>query len=176
MDETLLLIPLEGAEWKGSRVAFGEDRAAVAQVFGPEERVNGSAYYLDRRLRCDFDAEDRLIFLECLGGDGLQPEIFGVKAFQAPADQVLALLEEKNTGAVDDSEAEYCYAFHGISVGVYRESTPQDVEAMVASMRAVQADVTVLVSGQVAETIAAEREQAAHWSAIGIGCANYYER
>ena len=175
MDETLLLLPLVGAEWKGRRVAFGDSQAQVEEIFGPANAVKNSWYYFDNRLRFDFDAEGKVEFIECGGSEGgLKPLIYGAHVFETDAGALLELLEQENAGDVDDSEAGYCYAFRDISVGVYRETTPEDVEEMIASMRAVKDNVTALVSGEIAETVAAERRRASRWESIGIGRPNYY--
>ena len=71
-------------------------------------------------------------------------------------------------------EDEVCYAFRDISVGVYRETTPEDVEEMIASMRAVKGNVTALVSGDIAAAVEEERRRAGRWESIGIGGPDYY--
>ena len=174
MDE-ILLLPLMGAEWKGRRVSFGDARAQVEEIFGEPNARKNSYFYFQNQLRFDFDTDGKVEFIECGGPDGdLKPQIYGVGAFETDAGELLALLEQENAGDVDDSEAGYCYAFRNISVGVYRETTPEDVEEMIASMRAVQDNVTALVSGELAETVEAERRRASRWESIGIGRPNYY--
>ena len=146
MNETLLLLPLTGVEWKGHRVSFGDPRARVEEVFGAPSEVKNALYYFASPLR----------FVE------------------TDAQELLNLLERENAGDVDDSEAGYCYAFRNISVGVWRETTPEDVEAMIASMRAVKDNVTALVSGDIAEAVEEERRRAGRWESIGIGRPDYY--
>ena len=175
MDETLLLLPLEGVEWKGFRVSFGDSRARVEEIFGAPSAVNNSCYYFEKQLRFDFDAGGKLEFIECGGPDGvLKPQIYGASVFETDAQKLLDLLERENAGDVDDSEAGYCYAFLNISVGIYRETTPEDVEEMIASMRAVKDNVTALVSGDVAAAVEEERRRANRWESIGIGRPGYY--
>lgn len=175
MNETLLLLPLTGVEWKGHRVSFGDPRARVEEVFGAPSEVKNSYYYFDSQLRFDFDADGKVEFIECGGPGGtLKPQICGVSAFETDAQELLDLLERENAGDVDDSEAGYCYAFRDISVGVWRETTPEDVEAMIASMRAVKDNVTALVSGDIAAAVEEERRRAGRWGSIGIGRSDYY--
>ena len=59
-------------------------------------------------------------------------------------------------------------------MGVWRETTPEDVEAMIASMRAVKDNVTALVSGDIAAAVEEERRRAGRWESIGIGRSDYY--
>ncbi|RGG54082.1 hypothetical protein DWX72_01430 [Ruminococcus sp. AF21-11] len=62
-------------------------------------------------------------FIELLGGqDGeIQPEIYGIKAFQVDANELEQVLCGHNGADVDDSE-EDSRAYRKISVGIYREN------------------------------------------------------
>ena len=169
---TIEIIPLEKVVIDGASVAFGMDRAAVEAAIGCGEQVGGRSYYYDSEMAIDYDEDGLVDFIEFLGGiDGkLRPEIFGVSAFDTSADELAALLEEKNDGEVDDSEAEYTYQYLELSVGIYRETTPGDVAEMVEEMEA---------DGICTEDnadVQAERRKADHWATIGIGTEGYYRR
>lgn len=73
------------------------------------------------------------------------------------------MLSAKNNGAVDDSENGYSYAFINSSVGVYRESIPEDVEEMIAEMEQDGIDTSDN------EDIEYEKRKANYWATIGIG-------
>lgn len=171
MKEELCLLPLVGMEWKGRSIGFGDSREAVESVLGVPETARGSrCYYFQNELALDFDDEGRLEFVECLGGiDGnLQPKIYGVPAFQIDAEELVDLLKQHNGDDIDNSEEGYSYAFRTSGVGVYREITPADVEAMIREM--VRMDLTAMGEMNLEE----EKRRARHWVTIGIGRENYY--
>jgi len=45
------------------------------------------------------------------------------------------LLTENNAGEIDDTDADHCYAFVNISVGIWREMSEKDVEDLLMSAR-----------------------------------------
>ena len=159
------LIPLEGIVINGTEIKLGASEKEVKDVLGePSSKSKSSLYFFRNELRFDLD-NGKVRFIEFLGGiDGkLQPMIYGVPAFQTDADKMYDILKRKNNGAIDDSEAEYGYGFCEISVGVYREITPYDVQQMIADDSSVND-----------EDISEQMRRAEHWEAIGIGVKNYY--
>ena len=159
--------PLIGIVINGSEIKLGASESDVKAVLGePHSKSKNSMYFYKNELRFDFD-NGKVEFIEFLGGiDGeLQPEIYGVPAFQTDADKLYDILKRKNNGGIDDSEAEYSYGFLESSVGVYREITPYDVQQMVADENSV-----------IDEDIDEEMRRAEHWAAIGIGVKDYYKR
>lgn len=160
------LIPLSGIVINGTEIKLGASEKDVRDVLGdPHSKSKNSLYFFKNELRFDFD-NGKVDFIEFLGGiDGeLQPEIYGVPAFQTDADKLYEILKRRNNGSIDDSEAEYGYGFCKISVGVYREITPYDVQQMIADDDSVND-----------EDIAEQMRRAEHWAAIGIGVENYYK-
>ena len=107
-------------------------------------------------------------FIELLGGpDGtFQPVLFGLEAFQADPEAVVGLLKEKNGADFLDTEKGYSYAFKKLSVGLYRESVPQNVPEMIEEA---EADGNPLSE----EDIEYEKRRT-HWATVGIGVENYY--
>ena len=162
------LKPLVGILINGAEIKLGASEKDVRAVLGePHSKSKNSLYFNKNELRFDFDNNRNVEFIEFLGGiDGeLQPEIYGVSAFQTDADELYSLLKRQNNGGIDDSEAEYSYGFQEISVGIYREITPYDVQQMIAEEYSVRD-----------EDINEEMRRATHWGSIGIGAANYYKR
>ena len=164
-----ILIPLTGMEWNGQIVRFGDSRETVERILGASERVRDDLCCFKHGLRVEFDEAGRTKFIECVGGiDGaIQPQICGVKAFQAPADELLEILRLHNDGPVVDNEKGYFYGFLNLSVGIYRDSIPEDVDEMAAAVAAGDQNAAWIV-------IEDEKKRAYHWSAIGIGIENYY--
>lgn len=164
------MIPLYGIRADGAEIRLGsspdEVKAALGEPYGTWEN---SLYYCNNELRIDF-AENGAEFIEFLGGiDGeLQPAIYGVPAFQTDADKLYEILAKENNGMIDDSEDGYSYGFCEISVGVYRESTPESVQEMIDDAKE---DGEPLDEDEIAE----ETRRASHWDTIGIGVKNYYK-
>ena len=171
MEYQITMLPLEGIELNGAHISFGMNRAEAEAVLGAAENVrNNRHYYLNSELALDFDGEGKLEFMEFLGGvDGeLQPKLFGEDVFAADADELLAMLSERNGPDIDDDEAEYGYSLRALSIGLYREITPADVDAMLLEMGSMKLES--LGGIEVEE----EMKKAHHWETIGIGRENYY--
>ena len=165
------IYPLEKVVIDGVSVCLGMEQSAVEAAIGKGSLTGERCYYYDNELAIDYDDDNRIEFIEFLSGvDGsLRPMIYGVSVYDTPADELTALLRQKNDGEVDDSEEGYSYAFLNISVGVYREIRPQDVAEMIEEMKAdgIPTDDNV--------DLAADIRRANHWATIGIGVAGYYD-
>lgn len=169
------LYPLDKAEIDGKTIYLGMDKNALFEVLGESEEFhtawdsdNERHYYFDGELAIDLDDENKVEFIELLYGiDGeLQPIIYGVYAFQEDADSLLELLREKNNGEID-YESDHSYGFLEISVGIYRESIPQDV---IESIQEAKDKGSPLDDEEIEE----EMRRASHWDTIGIGVKDYY--
>ena len=76
-------------------------------------------------MAVDFSEDNSTVeYIEFLGGnDGkIQPEIYGVKAFQISADELTDILVQNNGSDMDDSDGA-SVAYNEISVGIYRETS-----------------------------------------------------
>ena len=167
----ILLFPLIGIEYDGISIRFGDGEETVSHVLGePDARQGRRCYYCNHELALDFDAEGGVEFIEFLGGADsvLRPGLYGQDVFEADADELLSILLERNGTDVDDSEAGYSYALRRLSIGLYREITPDDVNAMLKEM--CNMDLTQMGGLDIEE----EQKKARHWGTVGIGRANYY--
>lgn len=119
-----ILFPLSKIVLDDKEIRLGMTKSDVENVLGSGETYDESRYYYQDELAVDYSSKDNTVeFIEFLGGpDGeIQPEIYGVKAFQVDAEELLQLLSEQNGTDIDDSEEESA-AFRNISVGIYREN------------------------------------------------------
>lgn len=98
-----------------------------------------------------------------------QPEIFGIKPFETEAIKLVNLLTERNSGYVDLSEANHVFAFHEISVGIWRNATEEDIKQIIAEMK----EHGEFDTAQ--ENIKNELEMAKYFWTIGLGVKNYYK-
>lgn len=163
------LFPLDKVMIDGIAVRLGMDRSSVEAAIGKGQRIKNRDYYFGSEMAVYYDEDQRVEFIEFLGGiDGvLQPVIYGVSAFETSADELTELLTQKNDGDINDSERGYSYGFLNISVGVYRERIPSDVEDMIEDA---EEDGEPLDDDETAE----EYRKADHWATIGIGVEGYY--
>lgn len=166
------IYPLEKIVIDGIPICFGMSQTAVETAIGKGQLVGRRYYYYDNEMAIDYNNENTVEFIEFLGGiDGsIHPIIYGISVFDTPADKVADLLRQKNDGEIDDSEQGYSLSFLEISVGVYREIRPSDVQEMIEEMKADGIPV------ENNESIASDRRRANHWATIGAGCAGYYQR
>ncbi len=163
------VIPQAGVVVDGRAIRLGGGKADVEQILGhPDTIFENSLYYFENELRIVLDKAGRVEFIELLGGpDGtFQPVLFGLEAFQADPEAVVGLLKEKNGADFLDTEKGYSYAFKKLSVGLYRESVPQNVPEMIEEA---EADGNPLSE----EDIEYEKRRT-HWATVGIGVENYY--
>lgn len=166
----VIIKPLDCIEFDGKKIPLGCAREFVENVLGKPSVMESSYYYFDNEIRFDFDMDNKLEFIEILGGmDGtLQPEIYGINPFTESADRVYEILSEHNNGDIDDRENGYSYAFVETGIGVYRRNIPEDVDIMAENCR------------QVGEPLSDDEYEyeyrcANHWSTIGIGIKGYYD-
>lgn len=166
------IFPLEKIVVDGVSIYLGMDQSAVERAIGKGQHVRNRYYYYGNEMAIDYSENKTVEFIEFLGGiDGsLHPVIYGVSAFDTPADELANLLQQKNDGEIDDSERGYSFAFLNISIGVYRERLPSDVSEMIAEMTS---DGIPIEDNK---DIAEEMRKASHWATIGAGVAGYYQR
>lgn len=164
------IYPLEKIVIDGIPIYLGMEQSAVEAVIGKGQFAGKRYYYYDSDMAIDYDENKKVEFIEFLGGiDGsLRPVIYGVSAFDTPADELADLLRQKNDGEVNDTERGYSLAFLNICVGVYREIRPSDVMEMIEEMKANG------ISPEDNKDIAKDIQRAGHWSTIGIGVAGCY--
>ncbi|MBQ8418936.1 MAG: hypothetical protein IJY37_01095 [Clostridia bacterium] len=167
-----VIYPLEKVVLGDISITFGMKKSEAERLLGKATAVGERRYYLGAELAVSYDAQESVEFIEFLGGKegSLRPMLYGVSVFEENAEDLLALLTEKNDGDVIDRENGYSYQFSHIGIGLYREMTPQDVEEMIAEMKA---------HGILTEQnpdLEADKEKALHFATVGAGVCGYYTR
>ena len=161
------IIPLEKIVIDGKDICLGMTRSEVITLLGDGEFTHRH-YYYNSELAIDYDEEDKVEFIEFLGGiDGkLQPIIYGKYAFKTLADDIIGILTKENGNEIDDYENGCSYTFPNISVGIYRPTTPKGIEKDIEEMKS---------DGEYNAEYAEEvMRKASHWATIGIGVKDYY--
>ena len=176
----ILVKPLDGVYWEDKNILLGEKRENVEKTFPNIDlrdkiiRENGlSFYHFNSNLRVDFDKDERVEFIEFLGGFniGVQVEIYGVEVFKTNADELVELLKKLNNGEIEDSENGYCYKFKNIGVGIYRESTPESLVDFIEEIRNDKSINEVITEENIREEILKTN----YWETLGIGVKGYYQ-
>lgn len=162
--------PLNGIYWSDSKVKLGYTKDEVKNSLGIPKICENIFYYFDNELSFHFNSEDKVEFIEFLSDkDGkVQPIIYDIGVFNTLADELYTLLSYKNMGDIDDNENGYSLSFKNISVGLYRESTPDSVNEMIEEMKNDGLDI------ENNEDIEIEKRKSLYWSSIGIGIIGYY--
>lgn len=121
------LIPLEKAVIDDKEIYLNSSKEEVLEILGKPEDVKDRYYYYDFELALDFDDDDRLEFIEFLGGHDskLRPYIYGVSVFDTECDELIEILTENNDDEIEDNEDD-SYGFLNISVGVWKEDSEDD--------------------------------------------------
>lgn len=165
------IFPLEKVVIDGVALCLGMNQTEAEQIVGKGQFARDRYYYCNSELAISYDNDGKVNFIEFLGGvDGrLKPVIYGVSAFDADADEVFELLKQHNGDQITDVERGYCYSFLNISVGVYRESIPENVTEMIE-------EAASFGNPMSEEEIEYETKKAHHWMTIGFGVKNYYQK
>ena len=169
------ILPLDGIVIENiGKLSLGQSKSDIEKLFGkPSESSNLKQLFFDEfEVRIDLDKKGNAEFIEFIYGpfpEKTELSIYGVNPFQIGATKLVEILIEKNNGKIDDSEAEYCYTFQNISVGVWRQLTEQNVEESIAEMKA---------DNEYEENkdwLNEDLNKAKNFWTIGIGVKNYYE-
>lgn len=173
----ILIKPLEGIFWEDKSIVLGEERKSVEKAFidmsFKDKREGDLSFYLfNNNVRVDFDKNNHVEFIELLGGFNteIKAVIYGVDIFKTKSDELVGILKKYNDGAIEDSENGYCYAFKNISVGIWRESTPESLAEFIEEMRNDESVDEMIVEEKIKE----EMVKANYWATLGIGVQNYY--
>ena len=123
------IFPLEKIKMDNKEILLGMNTNQVQSLIGAPDRIfqnygeSYRHYYFDSELGLDFDENGLLEFIEFLGGikGKLRPYIYEMSAFEAGSDELLNMITGHDS-EIDDSEADFCYSFLNISVGLWREN------------------------------------------------------
>lgn len=170
----IVLKPLQGILIEGiGELTFGQSKASVENLLGkPSEHSNNvQSFYDNYEMRLDFD-EKELSFIEFIYGP--YPEktaltLYGINPFNIGAGPLIELLNLKNNGEIDDSEAEYCYSFLNISVGVWRDATEKDLQESINEAKLIGKPQGTI------DQLEIELESVKNFWTIGIGKIGYYD-
>lgn len=175
MMQKIEIKPLQGIEILNlGQINLRQEKGEIEKILGTplKNANNNQSFYDDYELRIDYDELNKAEFIEFLFGPfpkKTELKIYGHDPFKIKAEELIKILTRKNDGPVDSQEAEYGYSFLNISVGIWREAIPTDIEELVAEMKQ---------KGKYEKNknwIEEELEKSRHFWTIGIGKKNYYD-
>lgn len=166
----ITLTPLQGIEIEGiGSISFGQTKAEVEKLLPNPEIVEGTQLHYDElELRIDLNQQGKVEFFELFGPDCefIEPSIYGVNPFTTTAKELNKVLESKNSGKIDDTEAPYMYAYLGSSIGVWRDLTEKDAKEEIEQAKK---------EGEYEDWMEEELERSKYYWTIGIGEKDYYK-
>ena len=164
------IYPLDKVVFDHVSIFLGMEKAAVELALGAGEEIGNRYYYFNNEMAIDYQ-ENKVNFIEFLSGvDGkLKPAIYGVSVFDVDAAALIDVLKTNNNGEICDNENGYSYQFSNISIGLYREATPNEIAEMMEEAKSFGNPMSD-------DEIQYEMKRANYWATIGIGVAGYYQR
>ena len=162
------IYPLEKVIVNGITLCLGMTRSEVEALLGAGQEIGNRYYYFNGETAIDYK-EEKVEFIEFTGGvDGsCKPVIYGVSAFDTHAEKLLEILKAHTAGRFRDTEGGHCVLFPDISIGLYREAVPTDIEEMIEEAKAFGNPMR-------ADEIEYESKRANYFATIGVGIAGYY--
>lgn len=82
-------------------------------------------------MRIDYNQNERIEFIEFLFGpwpEKCEVTIYDINPFAIEDKELIQLLSFKGNEKVDQSEAPWCFIFPDISVGIWREADPNEID------------------------------------------------
>ena len=173
--------PLLGIDIKSiGEVKLGQSQNEVESLIGSasmsdtiafDNTQTKRAFYEAYELRIDYSSNNEVTFIEFINGpfpEKTELRIYGVDPFKEGAERLIELLTIYNAGKIDESEAPHSYAFENISVGVWRQSVPSDIQELIDDKK--EDNTYEIDKAWVNE----ELEKSNHFWTIGIGKKGYY--
>ncbi len=171
---TVRIEPLIGIhiDTVGSLSLGASKKEVQALLKEPSKGSNANQfYYDDYEVRMDFDKQEKVEFIEFIYGPypkHIKLNLYGIDPFAVDADALIALLEERNNGAINDDEAKFAYAFLNLSLGIWRDATEENVQESIDEL---------IANGEYEENkewLLEDLEKSKHFWTIGIGVKDYY--
>lgn len=137
----ITLLPLTGIEIEKIGVIHLElSKSNIKEILGePDTHSNNRQfYYNDLELRIDFDKADTVEFIEFIYGpypEKTRLSLYDINPFEIGSSNLVTLLTDKAHGQVDDKEADFCYTFPTLSVGIWRQFSESSVQATINEIK-----------------------------------------
>ncbi len=148
-----------------------DTKAKVHEVLGKTDATGTETdYYYNNALQISYNKSATVEFIEFCVNEEVEIEIFGINPFKVLADDLIALLKEKNGPVFNKREAPFSYAFKSISVGVFRESSENEI---LESIDECKKDGSYETNK---EWLLEDLEKFKYFQTIGIGVKGYYRK
>jgi hypothetical protein len=168
----IILKPLEGIIINENKIDFGHTKKEIIALLGnPDHEEEEQLYYDSLDIRFDFDENGLFEFVECQGpySENSEFTIYKIDPFKLQDNDLLNLLTNENNGEIDTLEAPYSYCFLETSVGIWRASTPTDIESTISEMKQ---EGTYEKSKEIMDQ---DFEKSKHFWTVAVGKISYYK-
>jgi hypothetical protein len=173
--------PLSGIDIQNiGKINLGQNRKDVERTIGLpnsskirsfNDLKTDSSFYDMYEFRIDYDGNNTVEFIEFIYGPfptKADLRIYEVDPFKVDATKLIEILSHHDSGKVNDLEAPYSFAFENISVGIWRQSSPLDMQELIDEKKE---DKTYDIDKDWTDE---ELEKSNHFWTIGIGRKDYY--
>lgn len=169
--------PLQGINIAGvGSIHLGDKKTKVDKVIGKPSPGSDNEECFYRKYDCKicFDKNSCVEFIEFNNPalslkKKIDVSIYEINPFELEGKKLVEILTKENNGEIDDSEADYSYAFLNTSVGVWRDSSPKELKKELKEAKQ---------NGEYEEDKEyweEELEKSKYFWTIGIGKKNYYK-
>lgn len=172
MNLSVEIVPLFGIRIGEKTVTLGEPKGCVERDLGQPSFSNAHrCSFFEGALRVGISEFGRVETIAFPFGaqSELLPTVYGRRVFEDQADEVAAILREKNGGELQTDADGSFYRFYTLGVRLSRDTVPRDVEKMIRMTEGTK-------DAMRPEDIAFERNRAEHWDLIEIAEKGYYEK
>jgi hypothetical protein len=152
-------------------INLGDVKSDVHSALGKTDTTgNDPDYYFENCLQVHYDKDNKVEFIEFCTGGPIEIEVFGANPFQLLANDLVNLLKEKNGPVFNKREAPFSYAFKTLSIGIFRESSEEDI---LESIEECKKEGTYKENE---DWLLEDLEKFKYFQTLGIGVKGYYRK
>jgi hypothetical protein len=157
-------------------ISFYDDRETVQKRIKGGTKADGTAidYYTSYGFHVHYDKVTNLVcFIEIMYDMQAVFDLYDKNPFHAPVEEMVALLTEKNGADINKLQSPRSYIFLDISLGIFRNSTPEQMDDYLEKAKVETPDY--FVDGKPQEWLQIDIDKAKHFQTIGLGNKDYFK-
>jgi len=165
MKKIIKLMPLEGILIQNSlQIRLGMSDKELYNIIGkPDNKYEQEIFYDEYDIKIELDSFNKIEYIEILSNEIINVEIYKINPLELYADQLIDLLKEKNGGDIFVEGNGIGYIFNNISVRLWRESIPDDINDIIIESKQDG------VYDEMKDEIMSDLEKSKKFTTIGIG-------
>jgi len=165
MKKIIKLMPLEGILIQNSlQIRLGMSDKELYNIIGkPDNKYEQEIFYDEYDIKIELDSFNKIEYIEILSNEIINVEIYKINPLELYADQLIDLLKGKNGDDIFVESNGIGYIFNNISVRLWRESTPDDINDIIIESKQDG------VYDEMKDEIMSDLEKSKKFTTIGIG-------